>query len=448
MMGMRRSFLGLALIVSLLFSLLTHNAHAGASVSVEECKFRSDRQPPVSLLFPRPTERLAGKNPIRIVIIPFVFSDSPELKRTPSIEEDYVKRIIDEYKVLSKGRDDLKLQYSKETLRIDITLQDYYDLVRSSSRIIQSGRHEPPTYELVRKLYALAGKEIDLAPYDAAIFEGPGNPEFVYTFEAMLVDKNGINPNLRAFPAGDRLFYNATLHIPQASVDTALHEIMHMFGLVDLYGDMNPLLTPFEWSLMANQLTSKLLLYEKWILGWIPDERVTCHDVRKNFPTSPVVHELKSNNPDGVSGLVLKTSETQGVVIEIHDQFGGTGMLVSEFSPTTESARSVKQSLSLALVGSTTIGRIANAFGFEVMILEVGAQSVKVAYWPEALKNSASVQELKKVAAGSYVQSNSRILNKNNSNGQERIQIKCRNKTSNKIRSYSKGKCPKGFVRA
>jgi hypothetical protein len=60
---------------------------------------------------------------------------------------------------------------------------------------------------------------------------------------------------------------------------TITHEVMHLYGLTDLYGSNTG---PGRLSLMASNALN-LLSYEKWVLGWLPDSEVTCVS---NLPTS------------------------------------------------------------------------------------------------------------------------------------------------------------------
>jgi hypothetical protein len=54
--------------------------------------------------------------------------------------------------------------------------------------------------------------------------------------------------------------------------NTIAHEVMHLYGLTDLYGSNTG---PGQLSLMASS-EPNLLSYEKWVLGWLPDSEVTC----------------------------------------------------------------------------------------------------------------------------------------------------------------------------
>jgi hypothetical protein len=65
---------------------------------------------------------------------------------------------------------------------------------------------------------------------------------------------------------------NAVLLDNHSSQATITHEIMHMYGLQDLYGTETG---PGRLSLMASNEIN-LLSYEKWVLGWLPDSEVQC----------------------------------------------------------------------------------------------------------------------------------------------------------------------------
>jgi hypothetical protein len=51
------------------------------------------------------------------------------------------------------------------------------------------------------------------------------------------------------------------------------HELLHNYGLTDLYGATN---IPAGLSRMASATDETLLTYEKWVLGWHPEQEVFC----------------------------------------------------------------------------------------------------------------------------------------------------------------------------
>ena len=90
------------------------------------------------------------------------------------------------------------------------------------------------------------------------------------------------------------------------------HEIMHLYGLTDLYGSQYS--PPF--SLMSD-MTLNLLPYEKWVLGWLPDSSVTCVDKKTEIFNDSNNNKFVVNYSSGPHSLVIPTGATSALVIDI-----------------------------------------------------------------------------------------------------------------------------------
>ena len=80
------------------------------------------------------------------------------------------------------------------------------------------------------------------------------------------------DPYYRPLVTNEGPIMNAVLFDKAETSKTIAHEVLHLYGLTDLYGSAT---APGRLSLMAGDQLS-LLTYEKWILGWLPDAAVQC----------------------------------------------------------------------------------------------------------------------------------------------------------------------------
>jgi hypothetical protein len=94
---------------------------------------------------------------------------------------------------------------------------------------------------------------------------------------------------------------------------TYAHEILHLYGLTDLYGGSS---SPTFNSIMAGQ-NHRLLAHEKWVLGWLPDSQVTCLDGTDSGSIKKQITEIKFNNENKDELVVIRQNlATEAIIIE------------------------------------------------------------------------------------------------------------------------------------
>jgi hypothetical protein len=91
------------------------------------------------------------------------------------------------------------------------------------------------------------------------------------------------------------------------------HEIMHLYGLVDLYGSKS---SP-PMSLMNDDSKISLLAYEKWILGWLPDSNVICVNSKNDLSLNPINNRYIFNLSKGDQTLVIPVGSMSALIVDI-----------------------------------------------------------------------------------------------------------------------------------
>ena len=128
------------------------------------------------------------------------------------------------------------------------------------------------TWGFVRKMVTDYDSQLDFSGISGVILHGSSTSSNSFIAEAMTYRKDLQDPYYRPLVTNEGPIMNAVLFDKAETSKTIAHEVLHLYGLTDLYGSAT---APGRLSLMAGDQLS-LLTYEKWILGWLPDAAVQC----------------------------------------------------------------------------------------------------------------------------------------------------------------------------
>jgi hypothetical protein len=237
--------------------------------NLADCRIPAAEDQTVSLGFPVRPERLSNLPKAKILVAPFKLKDNPGYIFSDGIKADYLTAAKN-ISTLSNGRANVEFVFAP-TISTDLTNADM-DQLKINQREQWQRDETKSTWGFVRKFIADNDAQLDYSGINAVIIEGSSTSRFSDIAEAFMFWENPRNPWFRPIQTNEGKLFNAVLLDNDTTQQTITHEIMHLFGLTDLYGsDTGPGLL----SLMAsNQIN--LLSYEKWVLGWLPDSEVTC----------------------------------------------------------------------------------------------------------------------------------------------------------------------------
>ncbi len=264
---------------------------------VESCKFPAPTWQTVSLGFPVREERLVHLGRPQILVIPIRLADTANFQFTEEMKNEYLQagKFISNF---SKGKSNIDFKFNK-TIDTSFTTKDMVELQRTQKQSYDS-IGGPSTWNYVAKVLAENDSTIDFSGIDAVVMHASSADPVSEIAEAMMYYRSAEKPFMRPNKTAEGEILNIVLLDKRKGVNTITHEIMHLYGLTDLYGTSTG---PGRLSLMAsNEMT--LLTYEKWILGWHPDAKVQClNKVSNNFVGSV---NFDYSTPDNL--LLLKTS--------------------------------------------------------------------------------------------------------------------------------------------
>jgi hypothetical protein len=260
---MRRT-LGLVMV----FIATTLSTPVAQSDNLGPCRIKaSEVRQKLSLGFPIGPERLANLSTPKILVVPFQLQDTPNYAFSTELKQRY-ERAADYISGFSSGKSKPQFIFSP-VIKTEITNEDIEKL-RANQNIGNQTRNESiSTWGFIRSFVSKYDSNLDFTGIDGVILEGSAPRRGIA--EAMTYLRN-YDPYWRPLKTNEGEVLNAVLMDSAQDSATITHEVMHLYGLTDLYGTNTG---PGSLSLMSSNALN-LLSFEKWILGWLPDVDVTC----------------------------------------------------------------------------------------------------------------------------------------------------------------------------
>ena len=237
---------------------------------IQLCRIKSSPGQQVSLGFPVAPERLVNYSKPKILVIPFKLKDNPSYKFSTDFKKDYEEASAN-IAMFSNGKSTPEFVVLP-TIETEFTNKTMEDLKAIQQNANQWKDESVSTWGFVRKFIAAHDSTIDFTGVTGVILEGSSTSYSSNIAEAMMMTSNMGDPYFRGVETKEGKIYNFSLLDQHTSVSTITHEVMHLYGLTDLYGTSDG---PGNLSLMSGN-SINLLSYEKWVLGWLPDSDVQC----------------------------------------------------------------------------------------------------------------------------------------------------------------------------
>jgi hypothetical protein len=258
------------LTLTLLVGQFTVTPNAFADV-LDPCRVKSSQDQTVSLGFPFRAERLVYVAKPKILVIPFKLKDNSSYSFTDEYKRDY-QAAVNNIQELSQGKSSVEFVFAP-TVSTELTNSDMDQLKINQQQQWQNDETKS-TWGFVRKFIADQDSQIDYTGINGVILEGSSTSANSDIAEAMMFYQTPMVPWFRLIQTKEDPINNVVLLDNHSSPATITHEVMHLYGLTDLYGTSTG---PGRLTLMASNQIS-LLTYEKWVLGWHPDADVQCLD--------------------------------------------------------------------------------------------------------------------------------------------------------------------------
>lgn len=373
------------LVFALSFTLL--GAPIAQAESLDPCRIKASDWQVLSLGFPVRPERLANLSAPKILVIPFQLQDTPDYVFSSDLKQNY-QEAANQISEFSNGKSKLQFVFSP-VIKTEITQSDMRNL-RSNQNIGNQRRDESiSTWGFVRNLITKYDSQLDFTGISGIILEGsfPGRG----IAEAMTYIKN-YDPYYRPLKTDEGDVLNAVLMDGHWDASTIAHEVMHLYGLTDLYGSETG---PGRLSMMSSNALN-LLSYEKWILGWLPDSEVKClANISENSITKFTLDYTKINQLTIIRGVNKEIFIAETTKVE-NLRYLAFYSLDNDARPpiTLYQERARAQNGGVSIENHNVIGTQFKSPNFTLLVTDLDSATMTLQFVPNSLTLSPEFKDL------------------------------------------------------
>ncbi len=450
---MIRKILAFSLVIGFLFT----PTASSTDLSFSQCLLTRSTQQIISLGAPLSPERLGNKSRVKIGVLPFHFLDSRGSTLTAAEKSNYQKaaQVVEE---LSDGIVKIDLVFYP-IVNSKMRYQQAVDMNQQSNVGWNNWDLTKSTFGIVKEIVKNVDPLLDFSNIDGVIlynksqFMG-GAAEAFQFFQSppdLAVIKNGIEAGLNfsfheSMKTQEGFIHNAILLDGEINYLTIAHEILHNFGLTDLYGGATQ-----PPSIMAVN-TATLLNYEKAVLGWFPIDRIKCVNFVDIARQSLNKNEFMIDDVKKEYLVIIKVNDDEAYVFEVRQLFDAPVLIFYSIRNlnrppiTMMYPQDGDRNLILSLNDPTAIGRSLTSTDLRVMITNLVGEGVKLHLIPTTKVDSQEFQILKVEADRNREQSLALAkAAKNKAAMNKKITIICvKGKLMKKVTAV-KPKCPSGY---
>jgi M6 family metalloprotease-like protein len=386
------------LIISLILSLISIKSSASAQ-PLENCRISASKGQAVSLGFPINPERLSNILNPKILVIPyglrnasFSFGDK---------EKSLFQKASENIYNLSSGRSRVTFAFNN-IVDLGITVQEM-DSVKNPQNNDKTWqeRYTESTWGFVKKFITDQDTKIDYSGFDGVLFVSYSSISQSYIAEAMTMRKDALNSWYAPMLTSEGPINNVILLYNSLNELTLTHEVMHLYGLTDLYypptfGVSTPISPPF--SLMVDGGGRTLLAWEQWVLGWLPDENVQCVLEKNDIKPDSVNNTFSIDYSNGNQLLVIPSSATSALIVDVIKKDDRRWLyfysLDNEARPPIATFKSNDVWLVTDITNNLGVGTYIESPKYTLLIKDNDGRKLSLSLIPKAIASSESAKQL------------------------------------------------------
>ena len=390
-----------------MLGLLTTNFANAKGPEFSKCLIPRSTWGIVSLGAPLAPERLGNKENVRLGVIPFRLSDTNSLEFTEVEKSNYL-RAASIIKKFSNGKVNIDFVFY-QTVDSKFTYQQASNIILQKEIGWNEWDLSRSPFGMVKEIVKTADPILDLSDLDGVILENKSR-SFGNLAEALQFFRTP--PDLayfkRGFSAGYSFSFHESIVTNEGFIDNAIildrhhgieiiaHEILHNFGLTDLYGGNNS--TPAQFSLMASQVLG-LLHYEKAVLGWLSLDQIKCANFNDLSAQQLTSNSFVIDNINKDQVIVIKVSDDVANILEVRQEFTTPSLILYELKqesrpPITMMSTGTGIGERLSLSNPESIGSYLKSNHLQVMISDITNGKATLTVIPNSKVGTSEFQEL------------------------------------------------------
>jgi len=367
----------------------------GAAVSAQptsECRIQASSFQQISIGFPINPERLAKIENPKILVIPYRLKGETAFEFGNKEKETFSKASDNIYE-FSDGKSRVTFSYN-EVINLDMTVQER-NLIKAPNNSYREWqeRYDKSTWGFMKKFITEQDRDIDYSGYDGIILFSTTSVIGAENAEAMSMTKDLYGPWFNPISTAEGPINNVVVLYNSDSEYAITHEVMHLYGLTDLYGST----ASVKNSLMSEWVID-LLAWEKWVLGWLGDENIQCISETNDIKSESVENTFTFDYSSKDQLLVIPTGTKTALVIDIVKREGQSWIsyyqLDNDARPPITAFRSDNSNLTTEITGKLGVGTNIDAPKYTLLIKDNDGQKLSVNLIPKSLLSSASAKQL------------------------------------------------------
>ena len=386
--------------VFILAFLLSTFPNASFADDIAPCRVPDTKWSAVSLGFPVKKERLRHIPKPRVLVIPFYPADAPNFS-FGQVERDKFFQSGRHIKELSSGMSEIDFIFNPP-IKLSITTSEM-DRFKINAQQTYLKDFENDQFGFALKLIQENDQAIDYTGIDSVFLYGistQSNQEIAsalqFTSDVNFVGNSNKRKDGNSWFApivtNENLISNVVLMYNRTEIQVITHELLHNYGLTDLYGAPN---TPAGLSIMASATDETLLTYEKWVLGWHPEKNVTCVSGDASQQINKFEFEIRNKEQ-----IALVRPNQSNSIFVLETGFVKKNALLSFYKLTNDARPPIEYfsflngRTGINLVDLSSIGRVVRGDQYSALIHSLTDSLASVYVYPNSAAASPEVQKL------------------------------------------------------
>ena len=376
--------------------LLNINSQPAFSAPLDDCRLPEAKLSFISLGFPLSPDRLALRETPNILVIPYYFKGQEKFNLTATDKTIFSETAVN-IKNLSKGKSDINFLYNSP-VQLSISSEDL-DEIKNNRQTSWAQDFDKSTWGFVTNVIKEFDSTINYSGIDAVILYGFGKNAGNVIGEAMSFrsdTRNLMNNPLKSdgtswyspISTAEKTIANVSLMYNLKSSYVVTHELLHLYGLTDLYGSQTG---PDRLTTMVDS-SIDLLTYERWFLGWHSNDQVFCESV--NPLNTLFKFDFKYKATDQLA--IIRLSDELAFIVESSKSknLSFYKLEMEKRPPLTFYTRNMSGAAAYDISSDSVVGKIARSDTMNMFVSSKDQSSITIYVYSNALSNSSEVMAL------------------------------------------------------